>query len=170
MIVTNKRACCAILITLWHYYTSKTQKMWTVPGWGRWETCSHKWWQDITHDQHNPALDKDVPHLPFKGFQYPMHDSGSHYVILTMPQTPPGQLHELVCCSQDDLKLKSSLESRLKKEQKYCHTSKRGCTVWLHCAAMCLHQMSAVFDGVWMTVISPGPNASDLLSLMETAF
>lgn len=46
-----------------------------------------------------------------------MHDSGSHYVILTMPQNPPGQLHELVCCSQDDLKLKSSLKLRLKKEQ-----------------------------------------------------
>lgn len=26
-------------------------------------------------DQCNTALDKDLPHLPFKGFQYPMNDS-----------------------------------------------------------------------------------------------
>lgn len=52
----------AVLLHIWNTRLVFKQTL-TVSE--KWETRSHKGWQDIIHDQHNTALDKDLPHLPF---------------------------------------------------------------------------------------------------------
>lgn len=121
--------------------------------------------KDIIHDQQSVALNTDLPRLPFKGFQYPMHDSKSHYLILTMPQKPSRRRREVVWCSQD---VRAGLKLHLENYQNICRISTI-LQLSSTCIALDADVSSFAFERLWMSVVGPKkPNASDLFSLMET--